>query len=311
MCRRSSKSRFVWRVFSGCRTRWIRAEITAYCAARLTSSLTSRTNPSSPGLDTGAPRRKSSDATVSTRYSPYGASFASQWGLASNILRRFSRCVPRRRRLAARGFAVFSIADLTPHRDYIRHLRRHEIADVRTPRFEGGEPFLEILNPVVDGCNASDRAAHVVEHLVDNVRRNAQSRHAGGSRATKVVQDPMGNRGRLVAQLVPFGLEHRGIKALLTLREARHRPPIRAEHRAVSDARNRAQDLERSIRQAHHTRAVVLHLVSRQRPGFLIKAEFRRLHSPNFIAALRRKQEQLGERPEWPIDGFACSPEPA
>ena len=58
-------------------------------------------------------------------------------------------------------------------------------------------------------------------------------------------------------------------------------------------------------------RAVVLHLVSRQRPGFLIKAEFRPLHAPNFIAALRRKQEQLGERPEWPIDGFACPPEPA
>jgi uncharacterized protein YjbI with pentapeptide repeats len=84
-----------------------------------------------------------------------------------------------------------------------------------------------------------------------------------------------------------------------------------SEHRAVSDARNRAQDLERSVRQVHLMRAVVLHLVSRQRPGFLSKVEFRPLHAPNFVAALRRKQEQLGERPEWPLDGFARPPEPA
>src|SRR5262249_8576296 len=104
-----------------------------------------------------------------------------------------------------------------PLREILNDLRvrRNKIPDVPPPRFERGAPFLEILKPVVDGCNAADRAAHVVEHLVDNVRRNVQSRHAGGSRATKVVQYPMGNRGRLVAQLVPFGLEHRGIKALL------------------------------------------------------------------------------------------------
>src|SRR6516225_9839716 len=109
------------------------------------------------------------------------------------------------------------MASSTANRDHVRYWERHEIVDIPTPCFERGAPFLEILKPIVDGCNAADRAAHVVEHLVDDVR---QSRHAGGGRATKVVQDPMGNRGRLVAQLVPFGLEHRGIKALLTLREA-------------------------------------------------------------------------------------------
>jgi hypothetical protein len=58
-------------------------------------------------------------------------------------------------------------------------------------------------------------------------------------------------------------------------------------------------------------RAIVFHLASRQRPGALIKLEFRPLHPPNFVASLRREQEQLGERPERPIDGFARHPEPA
>src|SRR6516162_3443015 len=131
------------------------------------------------------------------------------------------------------------MASSTANRDHVRYWERHEIVDIPTPCFERGAPFLKILKPIVDGCNPADRAAYVVQHLVDHVRRNVQSRHAGGSRATKVVQDPMGNRGHPVAQLVPFGLEHRGIGALRTLREARHWPPIRAEYRAVSDARNR------------------------------------------------------------------------
>src|SRR5262245_32395810 len=55
--------------------------------------------------------------------------------------------------------------------------RRNEIPDVPPPRLERRAPFLKILKPVVDGCNAADRAAHVVEHLVDDMRWEVQPCH--------------------------------------------------------------------------------------------------------------------------------------
>jgi hypothetical protein len=41
--------------------------------------------------------------------------------------------------------------------------------------------------PVVDRSHSPNRAAHVVEHLVDPMRRDIHARHAGGGCASKIV----------------------------------------------------------------------------------------------------------------------------
>src|SRR5215472_11760373 len=72
----------------------------------------------------------------------------------------------------------------------VRRDRRYKIVNVSPPCCESGAPFLEILKSVVDRRHAADRAAHMVEHLVDDMRREAERRHAGGAGAAKIVQSP-------------------------------------------------------------------------------------------------------------------------
>src|SRR5262249_30278625 len=133
------------------------SSMAANWVARLRPSLTILINLSCSLTGAAAPRRKSSTATASTRYSPSGAVPASQWGLTFSI--SFFTMLPRRRPLA------FGIADLTPHRDYVCFTRRYDSADVPAPRFERGASLFEVLKSIVDRCYAANRAAHMVEHF--------------------------------------------------------------------------------------------------------------------------------------------------
>src|SRR5215472_13619128 len=57
-------------------------------------------------------------------------------------------------------------------------------------------------------------------------------------------------------------------------------------------------------------RALVLRLLARNRPCPLGKIELGPFHSGNFVTPLKRKEEQLSERAEWPVTLIAGGPKP-
>ena len=68
--------------------------------------------------------------------------------------------------------------------------------------------------------HAADRAAGMVQHLVDDVRRKIQPRHPCSDRAAQIVQDPAGNRVAFLAHFFPL----RGSIASSMGRLAREKP---------------------------------------------------------------------------------------
>src|SRR5258705_7758929 len=59
---------------------------------------------------------------------------------------------------------------LTAKRNDVCSSRRCETAHILSPLFESCCPLIEILKPVVDCSHAADRATHVVEYFINDVR---------------------------------------------------------------------------------------------------------------------------------------------
>lgn len=99
---------------------------------------------------------------------------------------------------AARAVPAFGISLATPRPksyfsaprqlDDVRRRRPYQALDVPGPCIERSLALREILESVINLGHAGDLAARVVEDLVDHVRRDPQSRHAGCRRAAQIVQ---------------------------------------------------------------------------------------------------------------------------
>src|SRR5262245_33639180 len=103
-------------------------------------------------------------------------------------LRALAELLIRRHAWALRNLLPSSCAQLHD----LRRDRRDEIVDIPSPCCEGGAALLKILKSVVDRRHAADRAARVVENLVDDMRGDVQSRHTGRGGTPKIVQCPRG-----------------------------------------------------------------------------------------------------------------------
>src|SRR5205807_2374112 len=84
--------------------------------------------------------------------------------------------------------------------------RSRRTFDVARPSFERCPALIEIRVAIVNRSDAANRAGHVVENLVDDVRRDIEPRHPGRSCSPQVVQDPAVDR-RLIGVFAGAG-EH-------------------------------------------------------------------------------------------------------
>jgi hypothetical protein len=180
--------------------------------------------------------------------------------------------------------------------------------------------------PVVDGSDAADRSGDVIKNAVDDVRRNVEPSHAGRGRPPKIVQDPTIDAGFIWILATSLKLrtklvEHVGVQPCLRLAETGDRPlPSRGEQvwaglRADAiGARSRyfwqfVDDLEGKFGEMHLVRPVVLRPLPRDRPQTFVEIDFLPLRSTDFIASLRRQQEQSEHRAERPAERLAGTPE--
>jgi hypothetical protein len=101
--------------------------------------------------------------------------------------------------------------------DFATHLtRRFRGGNVGPPSLEGFPTFREKLVALVNSCNPRDRAGLVIEDLIGDVGRNAESGHARDAGPAQVVEPPPSNTGELIEDtfgstefLEGLGSEHR------------------------------------------------------------------------------------------------------
>jgi len=104
--------------------------------------------------------------------------------------------------------------------------------NVSAPRLQRGAAFVDVGEALVDCGHAPDRSARVIENPIDHVRREIQSRHAGGRGAPEIVQRPVWN-----LPIAP-GLRHCGVEPLLGAGETRYgRFAGGGEDETLADAR--------------------------------------------------------------------------
>src|SRR4029077_3690048 len=70
----------------------------------------------------------------------------------------------------------------------------YQALDVARPRFERGAALVDIAVTVVNGRDATNRAGHMVEDLVDDMRRDIEPSHPGRGRPPQVMQNPVIDR---------------------------------------------------------------------------------------------------------------------
>jgi hypothetical protein len=67
----------------------------------------------------------------------------------------------------------------------------HKGLNFRIPSLDSRAAFLFIFKAIVDTGHARKCACDVVEKFLDDMRRHAEFRQAGGERSAQVVQDPI------------------------------------------------------------------------------------------------------------------------
>ena len=95
--------------------------------------------------------------------------------------------------------------------------RLNDLLNVSAPTIQGLFPFCQKVVPLINRSHAGNRAGLMVENLIGDVRRNAQSGHSRNDRASSIMNSPTSDpaqfvKGRLFLSETLKALSTRGAK---------------------------------------------------------------------------------------------------
>ena len=108
------------------------------------------------------------------------------------------------RAIRARAAAVDRTRDACPserERDHVL-LRRHSPLDMLPPQVERVSAFVLVLEFVVDGRDAADRAGGVVQDPIGDMRRHLEPGQPGGASASQIMRGPQSAIGAPFASAI-------------------------------------------------------------------------------------------------------------